>query len=86
MAQKQLRTDLYQALKSFSIGSRIIHAGDTIVGGHPFMQGREKLFAPFRPTYGELPAPEPEAPVEAAPVRTPKVAAAPAAAPERTES
>jgi hypothetical protein len=85
MAQKLLRTDLYQALKSYSIGSRIIHAGDTIVGGHPFMKGREHLFVPFRPTYGELPAPEPEPSAEP-PTRPAKLVAAPAAAPERTES
>jgi hypothetical protein len=63
MAQKQLRAQatVYQALSTFAIGSRIIRRGDTVVAGHPYLKGREQLFQPFTPTYGEVPAePEPE--------------------------
>lgn len=73
MAQKQLRSDIYEATSTFSIGARIIRRGDTVAAGHPYMKGREVLFRPFRPTYGELPSPTPEAKPEPVAAPAPEV-------------
>jgi len=54
----------YIADDTFHIGSHVIHAGETVEAGHPWLKGRHKLFRPFTPTY---PWKEPEAKPEPAP-------------------
>lgn len=42
---------IFVATTSFVAGSVQVNVGDTVTDGHPLLQGRQALFAPFKPTF-----------------------------------
>jgi hypothetical protein len=65
MAQKRTASPpaearVFEAVQPFSWRGTAVPAGSTVVAGHPMLEGREVLFRPFRPTFGQLPEPAPD--------------------------
>jgi hypothetical protein len=58
MAEKKI----YQAIDAFYVGGQFINRGDTVVGGHPLLKGRTKLFQVFKPTFDVTEEPKAEEP------------------------
>jgi hypothetical protein len=47
MMAKQQQADVYQARVSFSVGGRIIRAGETVRAGHELLRSHPEKFEPF---------------------------------------
>lgn len=80
MAEKKRRTEIFQAVDSFAFRGVIVQMGDTVIAGHPLLKGRQKLFRPFQPTYGQIDYEAAAAPETAEP--EPEPATRPAAEPQ----
>lgn len=64
---------LFVATTSMIVDGVSVTEGDTITEGHPLMRGREKFFAPFRPTFTHAEPPQRRSVAPSPAVRRPSV-------------